>query len=48
MRRAREEETEELENSQETITRSVNKHIPINNYFKCKWAKYSNNKTYSG
>ena len=25
-----------------------NKHIPINNYFKCKWTKFTNQNTWSG
>ena len=25
---------------------NVNKHIPVNNYFKCKWTKFYNQSTY--
>ena len=36
---------EELQKQPENNEQNGNKYIPINNYFKCKWTKCSNQKT---
>ena len=36
--------TREQQNSEKTI-RCISESLPINNYFKCKWIEFSNQKT---
>lgn len=43
------EGTKELQNDQRTISKmTAGKFIPTNNYLKCKWTEFSNQKTQSG
>ena len=48
-KRTKEEETEKnYKNNPKTINKMAIKYIAINNYFKCKWTKCSNQNTQSG
>lgn len=35
----------DLQNNQKTIKNGNNEYLPINNYFKCKYIKFANQKT---
>ena len=39
---------DELQKHTENNEKNDNNYIPTNNYFKCKWTKFSNQKTHSG
>ena len=41
-------QTNELKIAGKQLTNGNSKSIPINNYFKCKWTKCSNQMTLSG
>ena len=42
------EKKKEVQNPPQTIKKNGNRNIYINNYFKCKWIKCSNQKTQTG
>ena len=42
------EKKKDLQNQPQIIKKNGNRNIYINNYFKCKWIKCSNQKTQTG